>query len=191
MALDRGEYKAVEVTIAALICVQYITSFFIFAMFVIDLLFLPETYGPIILQRKANHLRHTTGNWAIHSTLDVKELTLKEIVEKNLLRPLRMLVTEPIIFLLALYNAFVYGLLYLLFEAFPIAFQEVRGFGPVVSTLPFLAVLVGVLISGALQASYQPVFWKQLDKALQAGKKNNPEARLPPMILGGVLFCAG
>lgn len=72
-----------------------------------DLFFLPETYAPTLLQRKANHLRHTTGNWALHSKLDEKELTLKEIVEKNLVRPLRMLVTEPIILLLAIYNAFV------------------------------------------------------------------------------------
>lgn len=49
------------------------------------------------------------------------------------------------------------------------------------STLPFLAVLVGVLISGCLQASYQPFFWKKLDRAIAQGKRNNPEARLPPM----------
>lgn len=73
------------------------------------------------------------------------------------------------------------GLLYLLFEAFPIAFQEIRGWSPVVSTLPFLAVFVGVVISGTLQAAYQPIFWKQLDKAIASGKKNDPEARLPPM----------
>lgn len=170
---------------------EYITASLIFFIFILDLFFLPETYGPILLQRKANHLRHTTGNWALHSKLDEKELTFKVIIETNLERPLRMLVTEPIILLLATYNAFVYGLLYLLFEAFPIAFEEVRGWSPVVSTLPFLAVLVGVLISAVLQASYQPYFWKQLDKAKAAGKHNNPEARLPPMILGGIFFTIG
>lgn len=73
------------------------------------------------------------------------------------------------------------GLLYLLFEAFPIAFEDIRGWSPVVSTLPFLAVLIGVMISGCLQAAYQPIFWKKLDAAIANGKKNNPEARLPPM----------
>lgn len=72
-----------------------------------DVLFLPETYAPTLLQRKANHLKHTTGNWALHSKLDEKELTVAEIVERNLVRPLRMLITEPIIALLAVYNAFV------------------------------------------------------------------------------------
>lgn len=50
-----------------------------------------------------------------------------------------------------------------------------------VATLPFLAVLVGVLISGCLQAAYQPIFWRKLDAAIAAGEKNDPEARLPPM----------
>lgn len=75
------------------------------------------------------------------------------------------------------------------------------------ATLPFLAVLVGVLISGCLQASYQPIFWRKLDAAIAAGKKNNPEARLPPMsmscgrvvfrtvltttVLGGIFFTTG
>lgn len=58
-------------------------------------------------------------------------------------------------------------------------------------SLVFLAVLIGVIISGGIQASYQPFFWKQLDKAHKEGKKNHPEGRLPPMMLGAVLFAAG
>lgn len=149
-----------------------------------------ERTQPVLLQRKAAHLRHSTGNWALHAKSDEEELTGRTIVEKHLALPLRMLVTEPIIACLALYNAFVYGLLYLLFEAFPVEFQENRGWTPVQSSLPFLAVLVGVVISGGIQAAYQPIFWKKLDTAHEQGFKNDPEARLPPMILGAVLFCA-
>jgi hypothetical protein len=102
-----------------------------------------------------------------------------------------MLTSEPIIFCLALYNSFVYGLLYLLFEAFPIEYEQARGWTAVQGSLIFLAVLVGVCFSGCIQASYQPYFWKQLDKAHAQRKKNDPEARLPPMMLGAVLFAAG
>lgn len=102
-----------------------------------------------------------------------------------------MLITEPIIFSLALYNAFVYGILYVLFEAFPIEYQEQRGWTPVQGSLVFLAVTVGVILSGCIQAAYQPFFWKQLDKAKKEGKKNHPEGRLPPMIFGGLLFAVG
>jgi DHA1 family multidrug resistance protein-like MFS transporter len=132
-----------------------------------------------------------TGNWALHTKFDEEELTGKAVLEKHLARPLVMLATEPIILSLAIYNSFVYGLLYLLFEAFPIEYQENRGWTPVQSSLVFFAVLIGVCISGVIQASYQPFFWKKLDKAHDKGKKNDPEARLPPMMLGGVLFAAG
>jgi len=170
---------------------EYITASLIFFILIIDMIFLPETYGPVLLQRKAAHLRYTTGNWALHSPADEEELTTRAIIDKHLALPLKMLFLEPIILCLAIYNSFVYGLLYLLFEAFPLEYEETRGWTPVQSSLVFLAVMVGVLISGGIQASYQPYFWKQLDNAHKQGKKNIPEARLPPMILGAVLFATG
>lgn len=127
----------------------------------------------------------------MHAKSEEEELTAKTIVEKHLAMPLMMLTSEPIIFLLALYNSFVYGLLYLLFEAFPIEYQQHRGWTPVQSSLVFLAVFIGVIISGVIQAAYQPIFWKKLDKAHEKGLKNDPEARLPPMMVGAVLFAAG
>jgi MFS transporter, DHA1 family, multidrug resistance protein len=102
-----------------------------------------------------------------------------------------MLTSELTIFCLAIHNSFVYGLLYLRFEAFPTEYEQHRDLTSVQGSLVFLAVLVGVLCSGCIQASYQPYFWKQLDKAHSQGKKNDPEARLPPMMLGAVLFAAG
>ncbi|PMD31136.1 MFS general substrate transporter [Hyaloscypha variabilis F] len=170
---------------------EYITAIIIFSILFLDIFLLPETYAPVLLQRKANHLRYTTRNWALHAPADAEELTLQNIIEKHLALPLLMLTSEPIIFCLALYNAFVYGLLYLLFEAFPIEYEEHRHWTAVQGSLVFLAVLIGVLVSGCIQASYQPYFWKQLDKAHALGKRNNPEARLPPMMLGSMLFAAG
>jgi DHA1 family multidrug resistance protein-like MFS transporter len=126
----------------------------------------------------------------LHARIDEEELTAKSVVEKHLSMPLMMLVSEPIILCLAIYNAFVYGLLYLLFETFPIEYGEVRGWTPVQGSLVFLALLVRVLVSGSIQASYPPFFWKQLDKAHEKGLKNDPEARLPPMMLGAILFAA-
>ncbi len=57
-------------------------------------------------------------------------------------------------------------------------------------SLVFLAIYVGVCITVGIQ-TYQPYFWKHLDKAQARGQKNDLEARLPPMMLGAVLFAAG
>jgi hypothetical protein len=46
----------------------------------------------------------------------------------------------------------VYGLIYLLFEAYPVIFTEVHNLQPGYSSLPFLSTLVGAIISGESKA---------------------------------------
>ena len=74
---------------------------------------LQETHHPLILTRRAEELRRRTGNWGIYAPHEELKLSMKEIVENNIARPLKMLFTEPILFLVSLYNAFIYGMLYL------------------------------------------------------------------------------
>lgn len=82
---------------------QYIVSFMGFFGFVTNLFFLHETYPPVILVQKAEELRRRTKNWGIHAKQEEIEVDFKELVEKNFSRPLRMLVTEPIVLLLSIY----------------------------------------------------------------------------------------
>jgi MFS transporter, DHA1 family, multidrug resistance protein len=92
---------------------EYITSILAWVGFGLVLLFLNETYPPAILVGKASELRRRTKNWGIHAKQEEIEVDIRELVEKNFTRPLRMLVKEPIVLLLSLYMAFIYGLLYL------------------------------------------------------------------------------
>lgn len=46
---------------------QYLTGILMTAQFVLDALFLDESHADIILTRKAQQLRRSTGNWALHS----------------------------------------------------------------------------------------------------------------------------
>lgn len=78
----------------------------------LDLLILDETYPPMLLVVKARRLRHESGNWALHARHEEWDVGLKEMAEKFLMRPFRLLAT-PICFLVALYASFVYGILYL------------------------------------------------------------------------------
>ena len=70
-----------------------------FSAFGLMVLFLPETYPPIILVHKASELRRKTKNWGIHAKQEEIEVDFKELLSKNLSRPLRILFTEPIVFL--------------------------------------------------------------------------------------------
>lgn len=46
---------------------------------------------------------------------------------------------------IAFYASFVYAILYLTLEVFPIVFEQNRGWSPVVGSLPFAGLFVGVL----------------------------------------------
>ncbi|CAG8114461.1 unnamed protein product [Penicillium olsonii] len=166
---------------------EYITGIMMLFFLAMDLLFVDESYPPVLLVYKAQRLRFESGNWALHARHEEWDVTLKEIGNKYLIRPFRLLAT-PICFLVALYASFVYGILYLSLAAFPIVFQEIRGWNQVVGALPFLAYLVGILIGACINLANQKFYIKRF-------KANNnravPEARLPPMMIGSVLFAGG
>jgi hypothetical protein len=99
-----------------------------------------------------------------------------------------MLTTEPMVTCICLYLSFIYGVLFMMLEVYPIVFREQRQYGPVVSTLPYLGIFIGVLMAVLINLLNNPFYIK----AVQKNKgRPVPEARLPPMALGGFLLCSG
>lgn len=167
---------------------EYIEAIFTFAVFVLCIFALPETYHPVLLKRKAARLRKETGNENLYHPHEHIKIDPKSMVTKHFSRPLIMLLTEPMVTCIALYASFVYAILYLTLQLFPIVYAQIRGYGPLVSSLPFLALFVGVLVSVGINLANQPYYIRKLD---EAKGKPVPEARLPPMSIGGFLFTAG
>lgn len=99
-----------------------------------------------------------------------------------------MLTTEPMVTCICIYLSFVYGLLFMLIEVYPIVFKENRHFALVPSTLPYLGLFVGVLAAVGINLINNPLY-------IKAVRKNKgrpvPEARLPPMLIGGVFLTGG
>ncbi|KAF7677816.1 msf membrane transporter [Alternaria burnsii] len=166
---------------------EYFTGILQATILVIDVLFIDECYPPKLLVYKARRLRHETGNWALHTKFEEWDVSIKELSKKFLLRPIQLLMT-PICFLVALYASFCYGILYMQLGGIPIIFGEIRGWPAVSATLPFLGILVGAIIGCSINA-YNQILYNKVYHA--AGDRAVPEARLPPMMLGSVLFSAG
>ncbi|KAK1074593.1 hypothetical protein LTR74_000836 [Friedmanniomyces endolithicus] len=167
---------------------EYTTALMGFLGLGLSLIFLEETYPPVILVNKAADLRRRTKNWGIHAKQEEIEIDFRELLEKNLSRPMRMLFTEPIVLALSIYMAFIYGLLYLFLTFYPIVFQQIHGMSEGVGGLPFLGMITGEIIAGIYIILLQPSYNKKL------AANNNipiPEWRLPPVIIGGVLFAIG
>ncbi|KAK4101040.1 MFS general substrate transporter [Parathielavia hyrcaniae] len=167
---------------------SYIVSFMGFFAFVLNLFLLEETYPPSILVGKASELRRRTLNWGIHAKQEEIEVDVRELITKNFSRPMRLLFTEPIVLLLSIYMAFIYGLLYLFLTAYPFVFQGVHHMSAGVAGLTFFGMIVGQLIAGVTVLLQQPWYSRKL-------AANNgipvPEWRLPSVIAGGVAFAAG
>lgn len=150
---------------------------------------IPETYGRVILQRRAAHLRRTTQNWALHSWLDEHQPTIGEIMQKYVLRPVKMLFLEPILLLFTFYLALVYGIMYLFLEAYPISFQEIRGWNNVgVAALPFIGILIGVIIGSAMIIV---ITRTRFARKMKEHGNVVPEERLVPMMIASILLPIG
>ncbi|KAK0634607.1 polyamine transporter 1 [Bombardia bombarda] len=167
---------------------EYLAAIMGFAAFIMDLLFLEETYPPTILVEKAAELRRRTLNWGIHAKQDEIEIDFKELVTKNFSRPMRLLFGEPIIAALSIYMSFIYGLLYLFLTAYPFVFQGVHKMSAGVSGLAFFGMITGQILAGVTVLLQQP--WYQRKLAANNGVPI-PEWRLPSVIAGGVSFAAG
>lgn len=57
-----------------------------------------------------------------------ENMTGKDILMIAVVRPFTLSFTEPMVFLLNLYIALIYGLLYIWFESFPLVFTGIYGF---------------------------------------------------------------
>jgi hypothetical protein len=114
--------------------------------------------------------------------------TVSQEYKTALSRPWILLFREPIVLLLSIYMAIVYGTLYMMFAAFPIVYQQQRGWSPGVGGLAFVGVMVGEMIAVAYSI-YDNERYKKTE-AKHDGKAP-PEARLPPAMLGSVFLPIG
>uniref|UniRef100_A0A060T8D4 ARAD1D02772p n=1 Tax=Blastobotrys adeninivorans TaxID=409370 RepID=A0A060T8D4_BLAAD len=167
----------------------YLVGIMAALVLVLNVLFYEETYHPVILVSKAKELRRRTGNWGIYAPQETVELDLGELVVNNLTRPLKMLLMEPIILLITIYTAFMYGILYLLLEAYPVVFAEGYKMKGGIEGLPYLGVAIGEMLSGVAGVFlFEPMYLRAMDRN---GGKIIPEYRLPGAMVGGVIFPIG
>lgn len=166
----------------------YILAIWVLAVDVVLFITLPETYAPYLLRKRAQRLRKTTGDQRWHHPHEEVKVDVRSILTQHFARPVRMLFTEPIVACIAVYASFVYSVLYMCLEVFPIVFYDERQWPLVTSTLPFLALFCGVL-STVLITPLNQARYARLQEA--NGGAAVPEARLLPMAFGGLLFTIG
>ncbi|KZP24834.1 MFS general substrate transporter [Athelia psychrophila] len=155
---------------------------------ILGFLLTPETYAPVLLRRRARKLgKASDGAQHYISVLDLtRSKSISQLWRTNLSRPFVFLFTEPIVTLLAIYISLAYAILYSLFSAFPIVFQEHRHFTPGQGGLAFLGIGLGIVAGASLTPIQNRIYWRAIDNSDNG--RAPPEARLHLAMVGGVLL---
>jgi MFS family permease len=97
----------------------YATSLLDVMILIPSFFLLEETYEPVLLRRKKPRLvKVNDGNVNFYTEYDHLDKACVEVYKVAMIRPLRLLGTQPIIQVIALYNAFLHGLIYILHADF-------------------------------------------------------------------------
>ncbi|KAF4443331.1 mfs-multidrug-resistance transporter [Fusarium acutatum] len=82
------------------------------------------------------------------------------------------------------YMSLAYGIIYLTFTMYPLAFVTVRGWSRMDGSLPFIGMTIGVVLA-CIGIALHSIYY------IQQSRVHVPERRLPPMIAGSILLSAG
>ena len=101
-----------EMVFCLLTFTEQVTGIILAAILMASVLFIEESFPPVLLARKASKIRLETKNWAVHSKSQELGTSIREMSRKYMIVPLEMLI-DPICFFINLYAAFVYAIIYL------------------------------------------------------------------------------
>jgi multidrug resistance protein len=89
-----------------------------FPILLLGTFFLEETYTPVLLQWKKRKLVKDTGNTNLFTKYEKIDRTIAREIGDALVRPFKMIGTQVIIVVLGLYQAYLYGLTYIVLTTF-------------------------------------------------------------------------
>ncbi|CAG7941669.1 unnamed protein product [Penicillium salamii] len=161
------------------------TSIFDGALIILGLIVMKETYPPIILARRKQKL--STPNQLYTTPYEKPDQTLTQLYRNSLLRPLHLLRVQPIIQLLALFYAYLYGLMYLVLSTFTTLWQEKYHLKTGPSSLHYLALGIGYFLGSQICGLLVDPIYKTL-KGPDTGK---PEYRIILMFPASILAPIG
>ncbi|KAI5120744.1 hypothetical protein M0805_007818 [Coniferiporia weirii] len=161
---------------------------------VLGLLFLKETFAPLLLERKARVIRKQLGiskgdGRRVSTAFQKTDNGWKQILVKAIVRPFRFFMQEPIIQLLGVYMAFVYGLNYLIVTTISGVFQGNYKESVGISGVNYLAFGIGLACASQINARLLDPTYRYLKQ--RNGGPGRPEYRLPSMIPGTIFLPIG
>ena len=163
---------------------EWITLILAGLVLCVIVLFQKETYPPLLLKWKAQHLRRITGDDRFQAELEITKTTLWTRLKISLKRPFQLMI-EPIVMLMALYLTVIYIVLFTFLSAYTYIFTETYEISQGLTNVIFVGMLIGVLVAAPL-VPFTYIRTKQDMKFHKSenGSHVNPEIRLWFAMLG-------
>jgi len=167
----------------------YSTSIFTAVVQFFGVFLLRETYAPKLLAWKRDRLIRETGNTQLYTQWDTPDKTVSNTIQSALLRPFRMLFTQPIVIVLALYTAYIYGLLYLMLSTFPRLWNNRYNQSVGIGSLNFISMDLGFLFGTQCISVLNDTVYRRLK--MRNNGVGRPEYRVPIMVPAALLVPIG
>jgi nitrate/nitrite transporter NarK len=165
----------------------WVVSIFDAVLLIFYSLVLRESYAPVLLAKEAKHLRKTTGR-NYQTKFERMHPTFRKNISVSVVRPLKLLVTRPIIHFISILLAYNFGVYVVALSTFSAIYSTRYHKSETAGGLHYIAIAVGSTIATQLGGPLIDRVWAHLKK-----KSGNvvPEFRVPLMIPGAVMMPAG
>ncbi|KAF5368187.1 hypothetical protein D9757_011303 [Collybiopsis confluens] len=174
------------------------TSIFDVAVQIMGAILLQETFAPVLLERKARKMAQSARSDPekvssqepiFHTVYENETRDWKYIVKIALVRPFALFIREPILQLLGVYLAFIYGMFYLFITTMPEIFTNIYHESVGIMGLNYFALGLGMVFASWVNS-------KTMDRIYIHFKNKNggigePEYRVPTIIPASIFFPVG
>lgn len=147
---------------------------------------LRESYRPLVLERKVRRLRKETENSSLVAAVS-RHASGLQALKASTVRPIKLLVTSPLVSLPAFGLAVIFGMMFLMLSTMSTVYQQVYGWDVGNSGLPYLGLGIGLFLGLGIYSATADRVYRRLTKTITP----TPEMRLAPITLGSPLAAIG
>ncbi|QFZ28682.1 putative drug proton antiporter [Clavispora lusitaniae] len=166
----------------------YIMAIWSGVVMVAVIFFIPETYEPVLLKKKAIRLRKTTGDDRWFAPIELNKASIYESIILSSKRPILLIFRDNMTLALCFYSGFVLAIVYMFFVSFPYIFESVYGFSLQDQGLSFVGLILGLGITAFVSP---PIFDHILEKLTKKNGYYCTEYRFLPLIVGVFIIPIG
>ncbi|RAK72301.1 putative MFS multidrug transporter [Aspergillus fijiensis CBS 313.89] len=158
-------------------------------LFPVAVVTMRESRDLVILKQRAKRLRAKGVN--AYTRHEILSKPLLEVLATSIRRPLKMLVTEYVVFFCMLWSSFTVGTLYLFTQSVEQVFDALYGWDPVQSGYVQGAIVIGQVLGWPLTLVSARLYFQSAKRNTQIPGTPIPEARLYMSVAGAILGLTG